>query len=64
MILSLIVTIMASLLSMHLLSNRLVSKPKMGPRPMFVATEVAFIAFLMAMFALAAICLGELLYHP
>ena len=59
-ILSLITTVTASLLSMYLLSNRLVSDPKMGARPMFAAAEVAFGAFLLAMAALATISLGEL----
>lgn len=62
-ILSLITTVTASLLSMYLLSNRLVAQPKMGPRPMFAAAEVAFGAFLVAMASLATICLGELLKH-
>ena len=62
-ILGLITTVTASLLSMYLLSNRLVSQPKMGPRPVFAAAEVAFGAFLVAMASLATICLGELLKY-
>ena len=59
-ILSLFTTVTASLLSMYLLSNRLVSKPRMGPRPVFAAADVAFVGFLLAMASLATVSLGEL----
>ena len=63
LILSLITTVSASLLSMGLLSNRLLAEPPMGPRPVFVAAEVALVALLLAMLSLTAISLGELFVH-
>ena len=57
----LIVAVCASLVAMHLLSNRLVDEPKMGPEPMFAAANVALYAFLFGMFFLGVIGLVALI---
>ena len=52
---ALILTIIASMYSMHYISNRLVDKPKVGPRPAFVAANIALGSITLAMVALGVV---------
>ena len=55
-----ILAIIASLYSMFFISNRLVTKPKVGPRRAFVAANVGLVSFVVAMCMLCLVGIFEL----